>query len=115
MGILRAERMNIFEEIRAAWAAKSTVEAIVKEAKQMNAVGKPAWKTTEFYFNLASQIATLWGAVHGFIPPQYAAIISIAGIAVYTVARTIAKAITDIQNVKAGTPVAVIDTPSTTK
>lgn len=58
---------------------------------------KPGWKTTEFYFNLATQLATLWGAVSGFIPPKYAAIISTAGIAVYTIARTIIKAMTDIK------------------
>jgi len=57
----------------------------------------PGWKTTEFWLNVATQIGTLWGAVAGFIPPKYAAIISTAGIAVYTVARTVLKAITDIK------------------
>lgn len=57
------------------------------------------WKTSEFWLNVAAQLATLWGAVQGFIPPKYAAIISTAGIAVYTIARTVLKAKTDIQAV----------------
>ncbi len=58
---------------------------------------KPAWKSTEFYFNVAGQIGVLWGAIHGFIPQPWASVISIGGIAVYTIARTVAKAIGDIQ------------------
>lgn len=63
----------------------------------------PGWKTTEFWLNVATQIGTLWGAISGFIPPKYAAIISTAGIAIYTVARTILKAITDVKAASAST------------
>jgi len=64
------------------------------------ASGKPGWQTTEFYINLIPQIVSVWGAVQGFIPPKYAAIISVAGAAIYTIARTIAKAISDIKMAK---------------
>lgn len=66
------------------------------------ATGKPGWKTTEFWMNAAAQLGVLWGAVHGFIPQPWASIISISGIAVYTIARTVAKAITDVQAAKSG-------------
>jgi hypothetical protein len=93
--------MNIIQAIKALFAAKRLVESEIKEAKIMNSVGKPAWKTTEFYFNVATQIGIVWSTVQGFLPPKYAAIISTAGVAIYTVARTIAKAVTDVQNIKA--------------
>lgn len=78
--------------------------------------GSPGWKTTEFWLNLAGQAAVLWGAVRGFIPPQYAAIITVAGAAVYTVARTVAKAVSDIQAAKAASPTTTVMTtaPTTT-
>lgn len=90
--------MSIISKIKAFFTVKSSFEQIVREAKMESPVGKPAWKTTEFYFNLAGQIGVMWGAVSGFIPPQYAAIISTVGIAIYTIARTISKAVTDVQN-----------------
>lgn len=76
--------------------------------------GKPGWKTTEFYLQIAAQLATLWGAVQGFIPPKYAAIISTAGIAIYTVARTIAKAVADVQAAKTATTTVMTTEPATT-
>ena len=79
----------------------------------MNTV-TPGWRTSEFYLNLAAQIATLWGTVSGFIPPKYAAIISTAGIAVYTVARTILKAIADIQAARASTTTTTVTPAATT-
>lgn len=66
---------------------------------------KPGWKTTEFWINVVGQVSVLWGAVHGFIPQPWASILSISGIAVYTVARTVAKAVSDIKTAKAGQPV----------
>lgn len=68
--------------------------------------GKPGWKTSEFWMNVAGQITVLWGAIHGFIPQPAASIIAISGIAVYTIARTVAKAISDVQVAKTGKPVA---------
>jgi hypothetical protein len=95
--------MNIFQKIKALFAVKSTVDDILKEAKMPTVTGKPGWKTTEFWLNAATQIGVLWGAIHGFIPQPWASIISISGVAVYTVARTVAKAVTDIQAAKAVT------------
>jgi len=87
--------MNIFSEVKALFTVKTTGEAIIKEITM-----KPGWKTTEFWLNLATQAATLFAAVKGFIPANIASMISIAGIAVYTVARTILKAVTDIKAAK---------------
>lgn len=93
--------MNILQKIKAAWAVKSFAEQEFKEATMPTASGKPGWKTTEFWMNLASQAGILWGAVHGFVPPQYAAIISAVGIGVYTVARTVVKMVSDVKAAKA--------------
>lgn len=65
-----------------------------------NESGTPGWKTTEFWMNLATQAGVLWGAVQGFVPPKIAAIVSIGGVALYTIARTVAKAVSDIQATK---------------
>lgn len=92
--------MNIFQKIKALFAVNSSVEEIIKEAKMDTATGKPGWKTTEFWMNVATQIGVLWGAVQGFVPPKVAAIVSIVGAAVYTVARTVAKAVSDVQTAK---------------
>lgn len=78
------------------------------------ASGKPGWKTTEFWMNMATQIGVLWGAVNHFVPPQYAAIISVSGIAVYTIARTIAKAVADVQAAKATSSTVTTTQPVTT-
>lgn len=76
--------------------------------------GKPGWKTTEFWMNLAGQAGVLWGAVQGFIPPKYAAVVAVAGTALYTIARTIAKAVTDIQAAKAASTTVMTTEPVTT-
>lgn len=98
--------MNIFQEIKALWATKGTVEEIIKEAKMDSASGKPGWQTTEFWLSLATQAGVLWGAVQGFVPPKIAAIVTIVGSAVYTVARTIAKSVSDIQAARVAAPAA---------
>lgn len=105
--------VNIFQEIKAVFAVKSTFDEITKEAQMPIASGKPGWQTTEFYFNLATQAAVLFGTVKSFIPAQWAAIISTAGIAIYTIARTVAKAVSDIQTVKSGATT-VTSTPVST-
>jgi len=94
---------NPIAALKAYFTVKSTGEEIIKEAKMQTATGKPGWKTTEFWMNLAGQIGVLWGAVHGFIPQPWATILSVSGIAVYTVARTISKAVSDIHAAKSGT------------
>ena len=93
--------MNILDKIKALWALKGTGEEIFKEATMPTETGKPGWKTTEFWLNAAGQLGVLWGAVHGFIPQPWASIISISGIAIYTIARTIGKAVSDVQAAKA--------------
>lgn len=76
--------------------------------------GSPGWKTSEFWLNLAGQAAILWGAVKGFVPPQYAAIVSVVGAAIYTIARTVSKAVTDVQAAKASTSTVTTTQPVTT-
>lgn len=88
--------MNPIKAIKAYFVAKSSLEKITQEAKAMDG-SKPGYKTTEFWMNTAAQIGVVWGAIQGLVPPKWAAIISVAGAAVYTVARTITKAITDIK------------------
>lgn len=80
---------------------------------------KSGWKSSEFWFSLAAQAGVLWGAVQGLVPPKVAAIVSVAGAALYTVARTILKAVSDIQAAKADqttvtttAPVTTVTTPS---
>lgn len=95
-------RMTFWEEIKALFTIKGVLEEEIKEAKMNTASGKPGWKTSEFWLNAAAQAGVVWASLKGFIPPQWAAIITIAGTAVYTIARTIAKAISDIQAAKSG-------------
>lgn len=59
--------------------------------------GTPGWKTSEFWLGLGTQLVSVWGAVQGFIPAKYAAIISVVGTAVYTIARTAYKAYTEVK------------------
>lgn len=105
--------MNIFQKIKAFFAVKGTVEEIIKEAK-VDKSGKPGYKSTEFWWGVATQAGVLWSAVSGFIPPKWAAIISTAGVAIYTVARTISKAISDIQTTKSTTATVATTQPVTT-
>lgn len=110
--------MNIFQKIKSLWAFKGFVDTEIKEATMQTESGTPGYKTTEFYFHLATQLGTLWGAVQGFVPPKYAAIIAVIGASVYNVGRIVAKAIADIQTAKATSttvsttePVTTITTP----
>lgn len=76
--------------------------------------GKPGWQTTEFWMNLAGQLIVLWGAVKGFVPHQIAMIVTIAATAVYTIARTISKAVTDVQAAKSVSTTVTTSAPVTT-
>lgn len=93
--------MNLFAAFKAYFTAKRIVSAEIKEAKAMNG-SKPGWKTTEFWMSVMVQAGVLWSSVRGFVPPKTAAIVEVAGAAVYTIARTITKAVSDIQAAKAG-------------
>jgi len=106
--------VNIIQELVAGWKIKTFAQNEYKEARMPASSGKPGWKTTEFWFNLAAQIGILWGTVQHFIPPQYAAIISISGVALYTVARTVAKAVSDVQAAKATSTTVTTTQPVTT-
>ena len=111
--------MNFIQKIRAAWKVKSFVEDGLKEAKMPTSTGKPGYKTTEFWLHLASQAGVLWGAVQGFIPPKYAALVSIVGACVYNVGQIIIKAVREVQATKQQTttvvttevPVTTVTTP----
>jgi nucleoside-triphosphatase THEP1 len=106
--------MNIFQEISAFFKVKSAAEEIIKEIKMPTVSGKPGWKTTEFWFTAASQLATLFAAVKGFIPADIASKISIVGVAVYTIAATIRKAVSDVQTTKQTTATIATTAPVTT-
>ena len=106
--------MNIFQKIKLAFQLKGIVEEEIKEAKMPTASGKPGWKSSEFWWGLATQAGVLWGAVQGFIPPKWAAIVSTVGVAIYTVARTVAKAVSDVQAAKAGSTTVATTAPVTT-
>lgn len=106
--------MTIIEKIKLLWAGKNFVENTLQEAKMQTESGTPGYKTTEFYFHLASQIGVLWGAVSGFIPPKYAAIISIVGLSIYNVGRVVSKAIADFQAAKATSSTVTTTQPVTT-
>jgi hypothetical protein len=113
--------MNYFSILKLLWQARKPIEEITTEVKSMNTTvsGVPGWRTSEFWLSLAGQAAVLFGAVKGFIPPQYAAIITVVGTAVYTIARTVSKAVSDVQAAKATSttvsttaPVTTVTTPS---
>lgn len=105
--------MNLIDKIKLLWKLRTFVSEEVQEAKKMNGT-KPGYQSTEFWLQLATQIGTLWGAISGFIPPKYAAILSAGGIAVYTVARTVIKAIGDIKAAQATQTVVATTQPVTT-
>ncbi len=75
---------------------------------------KSGWKTSEFWGKVAAQAVTLWGAVGGFIPPKYAAIIVVAAEGIYTIARTVLKVYQTIQDSKSGQTTVTTTQPVTT-
>lgn len=79
-----------------------------------SASGSPGWKTTEFWLKAAQSAVVLWGTVRGFIPPKYAVIVEAVGLAVYTIARTVSKAVSDIQATKSSTATVTTSSPVTT-
>lgn len=78
------------------------------------ASSKPGWKTSEFWVHLATQAGILWAAVQGFVPPKVAAIVTAAGAAIYTIARTVAKAVADIKSAQANSTTVTTTAPITT-
>lgn len=94
--------INPIQVIRAIFTTRNAVKEIAQEAKMDTASGKPGWKTTEFWMNVATQLGVVWGVIHGLVPAPWNAIIPIAGTAVYTICATVRKAIADIQTTKAG-------------
>jgi hypothetical protein len=105
--------MNVFQEIKEFFTVKSVGESIIKEISMSTSTVTPGWKTSEFWLNIAAQAATLFAAVKGFIPTNIASIISISGVAVYTVARTVLKAVSDIKAAKAGQTTVTTTAPVT--
>ena len=106
--------MTFIEKIKTLFTLNAFVNKEIKEAKMVNESGTPGYKTTEFWLNLAGQVGVFWGAIQGFVPPKWAAIIAVAGTAVYTVARTVAKAVSDIQAAKATSTTVTTSQPVTT-
>lgn len=76
--------------------------------------GTPGYKTTEFWLKLLQSVGVLWATVRGFIPAQYAIIAEISGLAIYTIARTVAKAVADVQATKAMATTVTTTEPITT-
>lgn len=93
--------MNLFQKIKTLFVVKDIAQDTLKEAQKMNG-STPGWKTTEFWSHVASQATVLWAAIQGFIPPKYAAIISVSGAAVYTICRTVYKVYTDVNGLRTG-------------
>ena len=105
--------MNIFQEIKALFVIRSVAKETIKEAQAMNGI-TPGWKTTEFWGKVAAQAVTLWGAISGFVPPKYAAIIVAVSEGIYTVARTAYKVFLTIEALKSGQTTVTTTAPVTT-
>lgn len=100
--------MNIFKKVMALFKVKSFIETEIKEAKAMDKVGTPGWKTSEFWLHLVQGGAVLWGTVRGFVPPKYALVAETVALAVYTIARTAYKAYVTIKSGQV-----TVETPTT--
>lgn len=91
--------MNIIQEIMAIFKVKDFVETEIKEAKQVDqTTQKPGYKTTEFYFSLLTTLGTVVASLSGVIPPALAAQIATGITAIYTIGRSIVKAISDVKS-----------------
>lgn len=69
----------------------------------------PGYKTTEFWMQVASQAGVLWAAIDGFIPPKYAAIVTVVGTAIYTVSRNVYKAFIEVKAITNASPSTQVD------
>lgn len=78
--------MTILEKIKLFFAAKKVLNQI--EGVNM----KSGWKSTEFWINLVSIAATLYGALGGLIPPALGLKIAAILLIAYTVSRSLVKA-----------------------
>jgi hypothetical protein len=105
--------LNWLKYIPVLWRSKAFIEQGVREGTKMTD-GKAGWKTSEFWMNVVAQAGILWTTIEGFVPPKYAVIISVAGTAIYTIARTIAKAVSEIQAAKAVSTTMTTTAPVTT-
>lgn len=105
--------MNIFQEAYLALRFKAWLSAEIKEGKKMNGA-TPGWKTSEFWMTLATTLGSLYGSVSGMVPAPWNVIVPVAGVALYTVARTIVKAIADISAAKTQVAAVTNTTPPTT-
>lgn len=81
--------MNILQEIKLLLMVRKPAEDLLQEVKQM----KPGWQTTEFWVKILGDIVAVWGAVHGFIPADKAAMIVAITSSVYAALRTILKVV----------------------
>lgn len=104
--------MSIIDKIRFLFRLQSVVAQEAKEMKTMDI--KSGWKTTEFWGKIAAQAVTIWGAVGGFVPPKYAAIVVVAAEGIYTIARTALKVYQTVQAAKSTQTTVMTTEPVTT-
>ena len=86
--------MNIVQKIKLLIKLNNYFEQDCKEATAMADTPegpKPGYKTTEFWLQVANQVAMVWGVVSGYVPPKYAIIASAVGTCIYQILRTVAK------------------------
>lgn len=65
---------------------------------------KPGWKKTEFWIKTFTVDAPIiWGTMKGFLPPDKAAYVEIAGLAVFAFINTVQKFVENWKAVKLST------------
>jgi hypothetical protein len=90
--------MNIIEKIKLLFKLNTVVETEIKEIKTMDI--KSGWKTSEFWGKVALQAGMVWGAVGGFVPPKYAAIVVAVAEGAYAGIRLVLKVVQLVQAAK---------------
>lgn len=83
--------MSLWDKVKSFFAVKKFVETEIKGAKNMDATGKPGWKTTEFWLTMLTNLIAIIGSLKGVIPTETATIILAVANGVYGVIRAITK------------------------
>jgi microcystin-dependent protein len=87
--------MGLIAKIKAAFAARRILKEAAKE-KTMDGQTKPGWQTTEFWTKNIVQLVVLYNALaKKNLDPQLAINLIVALEGVYTIGRTVAKAVKD--------------------
>lgn len=74
---------------------------VQKEVSHVMSI-KNGFLSSEFLATMSVSIATLWGAVQGFVPAPYNVVIPTVAIGVYTIARTALKIAQLVKSARAG-------------